>query len=80
MPSSSIMTMIGVLGAMCAYLQSQLPPETPVYLKLLVGTLSAGISFYLGVTNRGSTPPPEQKVTVTVQDQPKPPPTIIKAP
>ena len=74
--TGQMMTLLGAFAAMLAFLQAGLPPETPVYIKLLIGAVNAGLSYYLGQSNRGTLPPPEQKVTVTVAEPPKPPPTI----
>ena len=54
--SSNMMTILGAVGAMLACLMAGLPAETPLYLKLLIGALNAGLVFYLGQTNKGTLP------------------------
>ncbi len=71
--SGQAMTFLGALAAMLAFIQVGLPAETPVYLKLAIGAANAGLSYFLGQTNKGNLPPPEQKVTVTVTEPPPAP-------
>lgn len=52
--TSSMMTLLAAIGAMISFALSQLPADTNVWVKLLLGTLGAGISFYLGYTNKGT--------------------------
>lgn len=56
--SSNMMTLLGAIGAMLAFLLAGLPAETPIYAKLLIGVLNAGVTFYLGQTNKGTLPEP----------------------
>jgi hypothetical protein len=52
--TSPMMTLLASIGAMISFALSQLPADTNVWVKLLLGTLGAGISFYLGYTNKGT--------------------------
>lgn len=52
--SSQQMTAIGSVAAGLAFLQFGLPDDTPQYVELLIGTANAGLSFYLGKTNKGT--------------------------
>lgn len=76
--SGQLMTLLGAIAAMLAVIQLGLPAETPTYVKLIIGAVNAGLSYYLGQTNKGNTPPPEQKVSVTLDATPPQPPTIVK--
>ena len=72
--TSQMMTLLGACAAMMAFLQAGLPAETPLYVKIGIGALNAFVSTYLGLTNRGTSPIPEQKIQVTMTEPPFPPP------
>lgn len=52
--SSNMMTALGTIGVMLAYMLPILPADTPFWVKVLIGTTNAGISFLLGKTNPGT--------------------------
>lgn len=52
--TSGMMTFVGAVAAALAFLLAGLPAETPVYVKLGIGTLNAALSFYLGQTHPGT--------------------------
>ncbi len=52
--TSNQMTLIGVIAAMTAFVVAGLPQDTPVYVKLMLGSVNAGLPFYTGLTNKGT--------------------------
>lgn len=52
--TSQNMTVLGAFAAMLAFIQVGLPVETSVWIKLVVGAANAGLSTYLGLTNKGT--------------------------
>ena len=67
--TSQMMTLLGAVGAMLAFLLAGLPSETPLYLKLVLGVANAGLTYYLGQTNTGTVPPPPQRIDVRVEEK-----------
>ena len=53
--TSNQMTALGAAGAMLTFALMGLPPTIPVYIKFVMGMLNAGVTFYLGQTNKGTT-------------------------
>lgn len=52
--SANVMTAIGALCAMLAFVQAGLPFETNMYIKLSIGAINAALAYYLGHTNQGT--------------------------
>ena len=52
--TSNQMTAIGIVTAMIAFVVAGLPTETPVYVKLALGCVNAGLSFYTSLTHPGT--------------------------
>jgi hypothetical protein len=48
------MTILGAIGAMLAVVQGSLPSDVSVYVKISLAAVSAGLSYYLGQTNQGT--------------------------
>jgi len=64
--TAQVMTVLGAFGAMLSFLLAGLPNDTPVYIKLVIGTFNAGLVFYLGQTNKGTIP-----LSVTIEPHEK---------
>lgn len=52
--TSNTMTGLGGAGAALAVVQTQLPSDSPEWLRLLVGVAVAALNIYLGYTNKGT--------------------------
>lgn len=52
--TSGMMTALGAVGAGMAFVVAGLPAETPVYIKLLLGAVNAGLVAYIGKTHPGT--------------------------
>jgi hypothetical protein len=76
--TNQVMTLLGAIGAMLAVIQLGLPENTSWSVKLGVAAVNAGLSYYLGQTNKGTTPQAPQQVEMTVSQAPDQPPTIVK--
>lgn len=61
-----IMTLLGAVGAMLAALQVAIPTDSSTMVRGVLGAVNAGLVYYLGQTNKGTTPQPDQKITVKV--------------
>lgn len=48
------MTTVGAVAATIAFIVAGLPAETPIYVKLCLGAVNAGLSFYAGLTHAGT--------------------------
>lgn len=52
--TSNQMTIVGIVAAMTAFIVAGLPVDTPIYIKLTLGSVNAALSFYTGLTHMGT--------------------------
>jgi hypothetical protein len=69
--NSQVMTLIGAIAASLQFIQAGIPADSPLWVRLCIGSVGAGLSYYLGQTNKGTSqlPLPEQRVNVTVTEK-----------